>query len=80
MNQSILHSKTTLQLIRQNSVSILGHEQAITFGVPNNHKKFVFGVIWSLSGVFGRICIFITGFTKKFGNIWFLQCNFGKIW
>ena len=55
-------------------------DQAITFGAPNNHKKFVFGVIWGLYGVFGRICICITGSTKKFGNIWFLQCNFEKIW
>ena len=35
----------------------MDHSQALTFGVPNNHKIFVFGVIWGVYGIFGVIWI-----------------------
>ena len=60
----------------------------MTFGLPNNHKIFVFGVIWGVYGIFGVIWIWSIktlrklllfdlskAFLKVFGNIW-IWCSF----
>ena len=41
-------------------------KQALTFGVPNNHKIFVFGVIWGVYGKFGVIWIWSIETLRKF--------------
>ena len=45
------------------------YDQGMTFGLPNNHKIFVFGVIWGVQGVFGVIWIWSLETLRKFGII-----------